>query len=72
MRRRAGESFIIGEEIEVEILEIAGTRVKLGIVAPASVGVVRKEVWLTRSANLIAAQGVEQGLIQSLLSKLPR
>ena len=43
MRRRAGESFIIGDEIEIEVLEVTGTRVKLGIVAPDSLSIVRKE-----------------------------
>ena len=32
MRRRAGETFLIGDSIEIEILAICGARVKLGIV----------------------------------------
>src|ERR1035441_9421441 len=43
MRRRAGESFLIGEAIEIEVLEVCGTRVKLGIVAPDSVLIQRRE-----------------------------
>ena len=43
MRRRAGESFTIGDDVEIEVLEIAGTRVKLEIVAPEATPIVRKE-----------------------------
>jgi carbon storage regulator len=70
MRRRAGESFVIGDTIEVEILEIAGSRVKLGIVAPQSVDIVRKETQITRNENLTAAQTVQHEVIQALLTKL--
>ena len=56
MRRRAGEGVSIGGEIEIEILEVGPTRVKLGIVAPASLAITRKEVILTRSENMTASQ----------------
>jgi carbon storage regulator len=56
MRRRAGESFLIGKDIELEILEVGPTRVKIGITAPASLPISRKEVALTRAQNLSAAQ----------------
>ena len=48
MKRRAGEGFAIGDDIEIEVLEVAGTRVKLGIVAPDSIVIVRKEARATR------------------------
>ena len=58
LRRRAGDSLLIGD-VEVEILEITATRVKLGIVAPDSVTIVRKEVQLTREQNVTAAKKVD-------------
>jgi carbon storage regulator len=71
MRRRAGESFMIGAGIEIEVLEITGSRVKLGIVAPASVEITRKETHLTRSENLFAAQPVDPIVIDRLLTRIP-
>jgi carbon storage regulator len=59
LRRRAGDSLMIGGEIEVEILEITPTRVKLGILAPDNVTVVRKEVHLTREQNITAARKLD-------------
>jgi carbon storage regulator len=54
IRRRAGESILIGPEIEVEILDAGQNRVKLGIVGPRSIQVIRKEVKLTAENNLSA------------------
>ena len=70
MRRRAGERFLIGDAIEIEVLEICGTRVKLGIVAPDSVFIQRKETQITRDENLIAARSVRQQSISALLDKV--
>jgi len=67
MKRRAGESFVIGEEIEIEILEVAGSRVKLGIVAPDSVVIVRKEAKVTREENITAARPMEPAAITALV-----
>ncbi len=70
MRRRAGESFLIGEAVEIEVLEICGTRVKLGIVAPDSILIQRKESKLTRDENIIAARSVGQQNISALLDQV--
>jgi carbon storage regulator len=63
MRRRAGESFLIGADIEIEILEVGPTRVKLGIVAPAQLAISRKEVILTRAENLTASKSTDPAAI---------
>ena len=43
--RRAGEKMMIGDEIVVEIMEIVGNQVRVGIQAPQSVRVYREEIW---------------------------
>ena len=45
--RRSGETLLIGDEIEVEILETGSSHVKLGIRAPKQVVVLRKEIQIT-------------------------
>jgi carbon storage regulator len=50
-RRRVGETVILDGQIEVQVLEIAGSRVKLGFSAPREVLVVRKELYLTQEEN---------------------
>ena len=66
MRRRAGERLLIGAEIEIEILEVGPTRVKLGITAPTTLAIARKEVLLTREENLSAARH-QHAAVQSWL-----
>ena len=70
MRRRAGESLLIGDDIEIEILEVGPTRVKLGIVAPANRAITRKEVILTRSENLTASHQASPEVISWLSRNL--
>ena len=43
--RKANESIIIGNDIEITILEVKGEQVKIGIKAPKSVPVYREEVY---------------------------
>src|SRR5437660_239263 len=43
LRRRAGEAIAIGGGIEIEVIEISRTRVKLGVTAPRGISVLRKE-----------------------------
>lgn len=71
MWRRAGESLLIGDGVEIEVLEAKPHRVKLGIVAPASVAIVRKEARLTREENMAAALSADHGMIETLLRRLP-
>ena len=43
-RRSQGESFTIGDSIEVRILQIGRSQVKIGVEAPREVGVYRTEI----------------------------
>jgi len=56
IRRRAGETFLIGSDIQVELLEVGSTQVKLGITAPKNIPILRKEVHDTRRQNEAAAR----------------
>ena len=46
LTRKKGESIVIGNNIEVTVLEIRGDQVKIGISAPKEVPIYRKEVYL--------------------------
>ena len=45
LSRKPNESIIIGDEIEIKIVEVKGDYVKLGITAPKSIPVHRKEIY---------------------------
>lgn len=55
MKRRVGESILIGEDIEIHLAHIGRTRVKVGIKAPKELVVVAKEVKLVSEENRSAA-----------------
>lgn len=46
LARKKDEAIIIGDDIEVMIVDIRGDRIRLGINAPREVSVHRKEIWL--------------------------
>lgn len=56
LSRKVGETIVISDNIEIEVLEIKGETVRLGIVAPRSIPVYRKEIYVQiEEANKQAA-----------------
>ena len=45
LTRKSNESIMIGDEIEISILAISGEKARIGIEAPRTVPVFRKEVY---------------------------
>lgn len=46
LSRDKGESIMIGDDVEIKIVDVKGDIVRLGINGPKSVSIHRKEVWL--------------------------
>ncbi len=46
LSRKPGQAVVIGENVEITVVEVRGDMVRLGIQAPRSVSVHRKEVYL--------------------------
>lgn len=67
--RRPGQKLILGDDIEIVVLEVRGEHVRLGITAPRNVSVLRQEM-LERIAaeNLEATMAVTAG-IPSMIEK---
>ncbi len=56
LTRKLNESIMIGNDIEISVLEIKGDQVKIGINAPKSVPIYRKEIYIQiQEANKEAA-----------------
>ncbi len=72
IRRRAGEVLLIGDDIEIEILDTSGSQVKLGIRAPKHIVVLRKEIQITGQQNLAASKEKSGAAVNSLLRTLKK
>ena len=55
LKRRLNESICIGDDIELEVIEIRGQAVRIAIKAPRTVQVHRKEIWLQMQLEQAAA-----------------
>ena len=73
--RRAGEGILIGDNIELQVIELSHSRVKLGIAAPRSLGILRKEILLAAEENRTASRPLPfdplPGLLQHLRGPIP-
>tara|TARA_R110001592_G_scaffold37943_3_gene125893 strand:- start:221 stop:442 length:222 start_codon:yes stop_codon:yes gene_type:complete len=70
LTRKENESIMIGNDIEVKVLDLKDNQVKLGIVAPRSVAVHRREVYLAIQAE--NAQAAAAPSIDGISNLIPR
>lgn len=70
IQRRPGESILIGEEVELQVIETSPSRVKFGILAPRQIPVIRKEVVELRRQNMAASLKADNTSIAALASRL--
>ena len=58
LARKINQSIMIGSDIEIRLLEIKGDQVKIGINAPKSVPIYRKEIYMQiQDENKKASEG---------------
>lgn len=58
LARKINQSIMIGNDIEITLLEIKGDQVKIGINAPKSVPIYRKEIYVQiQDENKKASEG---------------
>jgi carbon storage regulator len=62
LSRQRDETIVIGDNIEITVIDIRGDKVRLGVAAPKEISVHRKEVYdAIRRENREAARVKEQG-----------
>jgi carbon storage regulator len=61
LTRKSNQSIMIGDDIEVSVLSIMGEKVRIGIDAPRSVPVFRKEVYIEIQEDRAGNSGKEVG-----------
>ncbi len=71
LTRKKGQSIMVGEDIEITIVDIQGDQVRLGINAPKNVAIHRKEVFVEiQEENRIAADVNPERLKNIFVEKL--
>lgn len=70
LARKINQSIMIGNDIEITLLEIKGDQVKLGITAPKSVPIYRKEIYAQiQEENKSAGQAVDLAQLKGIFEK---
>lgn len=69
LTRKSNQSIMIGDEIEISVLAVMGEKVRIGITAPRSVPVFRKEVYLEIKLD-DAEDGDQREAVQKALEEL--
>lgn len=70
--RKVGESFYIGDDVEVVVLECSKDKAKIGINAPKNVNILRKELKVTVEQNREAANRNNASSLKDLAAFLKK
>ena len=68
LTRKSNQSIMIGDDVEVSVLSIMGEKVRIGIQAPRTIPVFRKEVYLEIQQE--KAGGTSRGEVDQALEEL--
>ena len=68
--RRVGERIILGDNVIIEVTEIKGQSVRIGIDAPRSLPIYREEIWLEVKRENEAAARSASGTLPDVSQRL--
>ena len=72
LSRQRDQTIMIGDDIEITVVDIRGDKVRLGITAPKSVPVHRKEVYEAIKKENQAAAQVQPGDVKPIIPEKPK
>jgi len=70
LRRQPGQSFTIGDAIEVRVLQVGRGFVKVGIIGPREIEVVRTEIARLNQSAVWKASDSSDETLKTLVNKL--
>lgn len=65
LSRKKNESIMIGDNIEIKVIDIQGDQVRLGISAPKNITVHRKEIYCEIKEENLKAAGVDPDVLRN-------
>jgi carbon storage regulator len=72
LTRKPGQSIMIGDGVEVQVLSVAGEKVRLGITAPRDVSIFRNEVYDRIESENNRGGGNDTGADDAVVDALER
>ena len=66
LTRKTNQSIMIGDDVEVSVLAVSRDKIRLGITAPRSIPVFRKEVYLSIKEEQVGEEGAREKVEQAL------
>ena len=72
LTRKSHQSIMIGDDIEVSVVSVAGEKVRLGIEAPREIPVFRREVYLEIQQESSAGAASARAEVNEALKRLTR
>jgi carbon storage regulator len=70
LTRKTNQSIMIGDEVEISVLGIAGDKVRIGIQAPREIAVFRKEIYRELRQQTLAPGSPERREVDEALRRL--
>lgn len=71
LTRKVGEEILIGDQINIKVIEISGNKVRLGIDAPATLRIYREEILARVKSENRSASEWELTDFQRVVDHLP-
>ncbi len=71
LSRQKDETIMIGDDIEITVVDIRGDKVRLGISAPSEIPVHRKEVYDAIRRENLAASGMKPDEVAEATKRKP-
>lgn len=68
--RRPGEKVIVGDDVVIEVIEVSGSSVRIGINAPKSIPVYREEIYSAVKAENVEAASADASQLPDELPEL--
>jgi carbon storage regulator len=72
LTRKANQSIMIGDDVEVSVLAISPKKIRLGITAPREIPVYRREVYVSIKGEDEDGDGPARGKVESALDTLAK
>ncbi len=66
LTRKKGQSIMVGDEIEISVVEINGDAIRLGIKAPRAISIYRREIYEAILKENIRAAGTSAQIAEKL------